>query len=335
MKKMNIMKKWLVVMAIVAVSALLSIAVIAGTSLDTQNTVDHGEKYEFVQARLSGRVNLKFYYSDLGSADKIVAEVIDPSTNEADNTYVYEKADIEMVTVPASVTGSEDMECYRVTVPVAPSQMTHTVKVYASSAAGDGKAIVYSVKEYCDDVLANEEFASYHNTMRAILNWGAMAQGAFGDAESTLANKDLYALGTNPIDAVTDIPFTEGSVSASESITGKTFSVTLAPDNIIFKFDVNYTGEGTLSATVSREGLEEKAVNVENVGDGVYRVSITNVGVAVFDKPYTIKVTDGTETFTATKSVLEYLSTLSTAPEYADQHDTAKAMYQLYWLQLR
>ncbi len=330
MKKTSTFKKLTLILTVIAITALLALTAAAGAALTSEGTVNHGEKYEFAQASVSGTVNLKFYYSDLGSAEQIIAEVIDPATGETDETYTYVKSEIKAVTVPASVTGGENMVCYRVTVPVAPSQMTHTVRVYASSEAGEGKAIEYSVKEYCDDVLANESLSEYHNTMRAMLNWGAMAQGVFDDAESALANNGLYALGTNPIDAVTSVPFTEGSVSASENIVGESMSLALAPDDIIFRLDVKYTGSGKLTATVSRSGIEETPTTLEDLGNGVWRVSITNVGVAVFDKAYTVKVTDGEETFTATKSVMEYLSILATSADSAAQQSTAKAMYQLY-----
>ena len=250
MKKNNTFKKLTVVFAMIAISALLAVTALAGDALLQSGTVEHGEKYEFAQASVSGTVNLKFYYSDLGSAEQIIAEVIDPATENVDNTYVYDRAEIKTVTVPASVTGTEAMECYRVTVPVAPSQMTHTVKVYASSEAGVGEAIEYSVKEYCDDVIASEGLSSYHNTMRAILNWGAMAQVVFNDAADALANEGLYSLNTNPINAVSSISFTDGSVTNSDNIKGDKMSLSISPDDIVFHFYVNYTGVGELSASV-------------------------------------------------------------------------------------
>lgn len=48
--------------------------------------------------------------------------------------------------------------------------MTYTVKVYASSEAGNGEPTVYSVKQYAADVLADESQAEYHDAMRALLN---------------------------------------------------------------------------------------------------------------------------------------------------------------------
>lgn len=329
-REMKLFKRSTFIIAVIALVALLAVTAIAGAALLTSGgAVDHGEKYEFAQASVSGKVNLKFYYSTLGSAEYVKAEVVDPVTKEIDNSYTIELNEIKKVTVPAYVTGSEDKECYCVTVPVAPSQMTHTVRVYMGSEAGVGEALEYSVAEYCNDVLADASLASYHNSMRALLNWGAMAQGAFSDANDVLANEGIYALDTNPIHGVTSIGFTEGSVTESESIKGDILTLSIEPNDIVFRFYVNYTGEGTLSATVSKNGSDEKNAGIVNLGEGRYRVDITNVGVAVFDAAYTVKVTDGAETFSATKSVMEYLSALKSNKEYSD---VASSMYQLYVL---
>ena len=325
---MKMMKKITLITAIISLAVLLSVtAIAAATALSDGNAVEHGEKYEFAQASVSGKVNLKFYYSTLGNAEYMAAEVVDPATGNVDDEYVFELDEIKKVTIPAAVTGSEDMECYCVTVPVAPSQMTHTVRVYACSESGKGEALEYSVAEYCRDVLANENLDGYHNSMRALLNWGAMAQKVFGDAEANLANGGLYAINTNPINGVSSIDYTEGEVTDSEHIKGDKLTLSIDPDDIVFHFYVTYTGEGTLSATVSRNGSNERNATVEDLGNGSYRINITNVGIAVFDSAYTVEVTDEKETFTATKSVMEYLSKLASD---AEQGDVAKSMYQLY-----
>ena len=312
---MKFSKKIILVVAIVAMAFVLALSAFAVTSAFSEDTFDHNEVYYGAQVSTTGNVNLKFFYTDLGSAEAMVVEVIDPNGNEIES-YEYAKDEIAI---------KSDKYC--ITVPLAPSQMTCTVKVYAKSSAGVGEAIEYSVRQYAEDVLANKNLASYHNSMRALLNWGAMAQKVFDNAETDLANEGLYSLNTNPINAVSSISFTDGSVTNSDNIKGDKMSLSISPDDIVFHFYVNYTGEGELSASVSKNGSAEVKTSVEALENGSYRVSITNVGVAVFDKSYTVKISDETETFTATKSVLEYLSALSTDTKYGD---IAKSMYQLY-----
>ena len=64
---MKLFKRSTFIIAVIALVALLTVTAIAGAALLTSGgAVDHGEKYEFAQASVSGKVNLKFYYSTLG-----------------------------------------------------------------------------------------------------------------------------------------------------------------------------------------------------------------------------------------------------------------------------
>ena len=318
---MKIHKKIILVVAIATMALVLAISAFAVASTFNGDSVDHNEVYYGVQVSTTGNVNLKFFYTDLGSAEAMVAEVIDPSGNEI-ASYEFAKDEI------AVKSGK-----YCITVPLAPSQMTCTVKVYAKSSAGVGEAIEYSVRQYAEDVLANAGFASYHSTMRALLNWGAMAQETFDESTDAIANDGIYSRDTNPIDGLASIPFNNGAVNSSEHITGYKYSVSIEPDNTVMNLYVTYTGEGTLSATVSKNNGEAKETSViETNIENVYLVRISNLGVAVYDAAYTVTVTDESETFTATKSVLEYLNTLAftTDENLVKYNDVAKAMYQFY-----
>lgn len=318
---MKIHKKIILVVAIATMALVLAISAFAVASTFNGDTVDHNEVYYGAQVSTTGNVNLKFLYTDLGSAEAMVAEVIDPSGNEI-ASYEFAKDEIAV---------KSDKYC--ITVPLAPSQMTCTVKVYAKSSAGVGEAIEYSVRQYAEDVLANAGFASYHSTMRALLNWGAMAQETFDESTDAIANDGIYSRDTNPIEGLVSIPFNNGAVNSSEHITGYKYSVSIEPDNTVMNLYVTYTGEGTLSATVSKNNGEAKETSViETNVENVYLVRISNLGVAVYDAAYTVTVTDESETFTATKSVLEYLNTLAftTDENLVKYNDVAKAMYQFY-----
>ena len=125
--------------------------------------------------------------------------------------------------------------------------MTHTVKVWAT--AGDNKSsfeYVTRVVDYVNTVLADPDYAEYHDAMRALLNWGAMAQTKFNDATTVPANTGLFERNTNSINGVNSIAYTEGSVTNGTTITGNTMNLSLEPGNIAIMFYVNYTGEGTL-----------------------------------------------------------------------------------------
>ena len=318
MKNSKLFKRSLLLLAVVALAVVLTIGIVAGAATISEGDADYGERYAGVQVGTSGKVSLKFYYSTTGTAEKFVAEVTDPDTNETETQY-FAVADLEN-------TGNG----YCVPVALAPSQMTHTVKIYADGTDGAGKAYVYSVKKYAQDVIADTKLADYHDAMRALLNWGAMAQGYFGDATGTLANADVYARGTNPINAVKEIVAGDATVANGTAITADKYALSLEQNNLAIHFYVNYAGDASqLTATVEREGRAAVSTSVEATGTkGIYRIRVANVNAALFATPYTVKVSADNDTCTITASVLNNLASLVKAN--GEEAATAKAMYQFY-----
>ncbi len=275
------------------------------------------ERYSGVQVSTSGRVSLKFYYSTFGNADAFVAEIINPVSG-----------DVKTINYPISdLTKTADGYC--VSVPLAPSQMTYNVKVYAVKGEDKSTAMEYSVAKYAQEVLGSSKYSDSHDAMRALLNWGAMAQVRFNEATDVLANTDVYAMGTNPINGVSSIAYSKGTVTNGTTITGATMNLNLKPDNIEALFYVNYTGNGTLTATVSKNGETPVSTSVMRSGNR-WVVKISNVPANLFNTPYTVTITDGTDTFVATKTIVEYLGKILESDYDDATKNTAKAMYQLY-----
>ena len=275
------------------------------------------ERYSSVQVSTSGRVSLKFYYSTFGNADAFVAEIINPVSG-----------DVKTINYPVSdLTKTADGYC--VSVPLAPSQMTYNVKVYAVKGEDKSTAMEYSVAKYAQEVLGSSKYSDSHDAMRALLNWGAMAQVRFNEATDVLANTDVYAMGTNPINGVSSIAYSKGTVTNGTTITGETMNLNLKPDNIEALFYVNYTGNGTLTATVSKNGETPVSTSVMRSGNR-WVVKISNVPANLFNTPYTVTITDGTDTFVATKTIVEYLGKILESDYDDATKNTAKAMYQLY-----
>ncbi len=310
---------------IIAIAFMMLAAVISVIAISAEGTIETDATYSGVQVSTAGNVSLRFYYSDLGSADYMVVKVTAPDKSS-------KITEIEATSVPKVTVNNKELYCVK--VPLTPAQMTNTVEVYAKDENGDGAVKTYSVLQYANDVLASDAYSDYHSAMRAMLNWGAMAQNTFNKWTDSLANENIYSNGTNPINGVTTQFYTgKGEVTSGSTITGHEYSITLNEGNTSLNFYVKYSGSETLSATVSKDGGTPDNTDVENVGSGIYAVRINNVGVAVYDKPYTVTITDGSDTFTATKTVLENLNTLSFATgENAKYNDIAKSMYQFYIL---
>ena len=319
MKNFKLFKRSALLLAVVLLAVVLTVGAIAGAALlSDEGSTEYGEQYAGVQVGTSGKVSLKFYYSTYGTAEEFVAEVIDPETNEI-IPQTFKVTDLE-----------NTANGYCVPVALAPSQMTHTVKIYANGDAGAGAPIVYSVKEYAEDVIADANLADHHDDMRALLNWGAMAQGYFTDATTALANAGVYARGTNPINAVKEIVADDATVANGTDVTANKYALSLEQNNLAIHFYVNYAGDASqLTATVEREGLAAVKTSVEATGTkGIYRIRVANVNASLFATPYTVKVSAGDDTCTITASVLNNLASLVEAN--GEEAATAKAMYQFY-----
>ena len=342
MKKSKLFRRSTLILAVIALAVALTVGVIAGVAMlndepeQTTSAPEYGEHCSNIQVSTSGKVSLKFKYSTLGKAGAFVYEVVDQSGNIS-RSGVYTAAEVE-----------ENGNW--VAVALAPSEMMCTVNVYPADASGDnrGKPMSYSVKQYATEVLANENYAEYHDAMRALLNWGSYAQTKFntdaGVAVGTLPHASLYLRNSNPIYGVNSISYEKGEVVPGSTIKGVEMNLSLEPGNIVLHFYVNYTGNGTLKATVSKNGGEAVPTNVSKTDKG-YLVRVTNVPASLFDTPYTITITDDEDTFTATKTIREYLGILLAdcnakvenkgLPEAERNAASAtgnvvRAMYQLY-----
>ena len=340
MKNSKLFKRSLLLLAVVALAVVLTIGIVAGAATISEGNADYGEEYAGVNVSVKGQVALRFYFSDLGTADEFVAEITDPAGNTTSKT-TYPVDSINKVTV---VSGEQPQELYRVSVSLAPSQMTYSVKLYANGTDGAGKAYVYSVKKYAQDVIADTNLSKDHDAMRALLNWGAMAQLKFSDSVDSLANDGIFARGTNPVSAVKDIDIAASSISSSNKAVfpedGASANVYLTETDVAMGIIFPYSGSDQLTAKISRGGT----VLTENdpvvaVADGLWRVTVRNITAALYDDNYKVEIYDKSgNTLTAECSILAYVDYVIADGAKAsdgsiigeDQKNVCRAMYQFY-----
>ncbi len=329
MKVRNFLKKHLIlsisVMFVIAVfMSVATLTVMAGAS-------PSGEVLKSYQISMSGQLNLRFIYSDLGNAVSFKAEVYAPGAKSPKSIYTYPVSEIK--------------DNMTVSVPLAPSEMTYTVRVYPVSADGTaGTVRECSAVEYARRVMAATD--EHDDTMRAMLNWGAYAQKYFDAAllgsVSEFASDGLFARGTDPVSAVTSVPYeTHEKLSCGTGFSDGVVSLALERNNIALHFYVDYNGDypNDLKATIQRDGLNgNKPLNIGvsyNGTTGKCCISVDRINVGLFDELYTLTLTDGRSSFTAKTSVLEYLNymiTDSTGAYKESQKDTARSLYQFCFL---
>ncbi len=318
--------------AIVLSAFVIVMAIIAS---DTPS----GEMIKSHQVSMSGNLNLRFKYQSLGDAEGFKAEVYAPGAKTPKNTYLYYKKDIPY---------NESSKGYWISVPLAPSEMGYTVKIYPvrikdNAIIGSGAVHSYSVAKYASSLMSS--YDEYDDMLRAFLNWGAYSSVNFDGATEGLVNEGLFSRDSNPQSGVTSTTgYTQGAgASYGEGFKEKSgaANLMLKREDISLHFYVEYSGSEKLTATVSRPGKEEldiaaidnKAVSVVREDDGRYSVRINRISINLFDLVYTVNIKAGDSAFTAQMSVLQYIDTMINRNNYTEaQKATARSLYQFYQL---
>ena len=311
--KRSLLRNIVLLIALAAITALSFITLSASANTP--------ESFYGVSASMDGTVSINFYYSDLGDADSVVVIKKGPDGAEKSTARI----NVGDITVNAS--GK-----YTVKVPMAAAEMTDYVTVYTEkNGAKLGKAITYSVASYANAILSNDKYETYHNAMRAMLNYGAMAQSHFDVNTGSLANSGIYKNNSNPVSAVTDINCAAPSLNNGTNIKFTEYSAVLESATAL-KFYFTYEGAGNLSATIVRDGIDVQNTAVcYDSAKGCYYVCIGNIAPTLYAKQYTVTVTDGSETITAKASVLNYLDDVIASETMTDsQKNVARAMYNHY-----
>ncbi len=299
----------LIVAVILCIAVIASITVI--TVIATDGPIATVSNY---QVTTNGRVNLKFKYSDIGTAVSFVAKI-----------------------------GNDDIPCTfdsyskTVAVPLAPNQMASMVTVYPVDQydkIGEGKT--YSVLQYAETVLQHDEYSSRHNEVKALLNYGAYAE-LWQGASSTETNNGLYVI--DPVEAIGSLMYYKPYKATLTPETDNKFSVgTVSLDlgknddgewDIALNLSVAYSGEEALNIKVTASGMEDYIIENAQAESGEVKFTIKNINVSLFDKVYTVEVTDGTNTFKRNISVDEYLTYLIVNGE-EKQADVARALLHFH-----
>ena len=295
------------------IAAILAIAIPAVASAP--------ENYYGVQVSMGGNVSINYLYTDLGEADSVVVIVRNSAGEE-----------LSRKAVPVDDITQDENDRYVVSTKLAAAEMTNYVTVYTQkNGVKLGETHTYSVKSYAAEVLASEEYAEYHASIKAMLNYGAMAQAHFGVNTNDLANSDLYRGAANPIAAVTDIDCEAADWTNGTTLEFKGYEAVLE-STTSFRIYFEYSGSGKLSATVEREGItaQPSAIFLDSA-NGRYYVKINNIGATLYDKQYTVKVTDGSDNLSVTASILNYADTVLASSETSEtQKNAVRAMYNHY-----
>jgi hypothetical protein len=322
MKVLRIFKKPVFLITLVVLAAILSVSMIA---VGAENA-EFGGSVSKYQVGMQGSVMFKLTLDNPGAGME--------DTDSYEVTVGERKRD----TYPVSQVKADGY----IVVRLKPTEMSKDVTVTAVKGDKNREIWTGSVKGYAETILASETYASSHNVMRAMLNWGAKTETKFATSDTTADG--IFARNSDPMNAVTDNTIKAPAHGDSEfngSLVpeGSTTEIILGEGNVTLRFKIKATEDlgTTLTATVSRDGWTESKTTTATYDstENCYIVNIDSISTLLFDKVYTVSISNGTDSVTAYASVLENLDKIiegKGSDTSEGVKNVAKTLYQFYLL---
>lgn len=209
---------------------------------------------------------------------------------------------------------------YVVSAELAAAQMTEKIKVELLNGDTVSVSTVYTVRQYADAILAEDELTEYHALVRQLLHYGAAAQTYFDHNMENLADTGITGI------AAQELP----TAAAEEmSVTGESESVQFYAASLLYRdritLRVYFTGDVT-GCTFTANG---KAVTPTQK-DQLYYVEVTDILPQRLDRQAVVGVTaaDGSAV-TVRYSPLNYLVRMGQKGS-EDLRALLKAVYNYY-----
>ena len=322
MKVLKIFKKPVFLITLVVLAAILSVSMIAVGAADA----DLGGSVSSYQVGMQGsvmfRLTLDGTYTGMDNGDCYTVKVGDRNCGEYPVSQVRAGGNA-------------------IVVRLFPTEMSKTVTVTAVSDNENREIWTGSVRGYAETVLGRSDLSASHNVMRAMLNWGAKTETKFATSGTTADG--IFARNSDPMNAVTAETITvpthdNSSFGGKFEQGGSTTEIILGEGNVTLRFKIKASEDlDTLTATVSRDGWTESKTTTATYDstEKCYIVNIDSISTLLFDKVYTVSISNGTDSVTAYASVLENLNGIlnGNGTDTSDEiKDVAKTLYQFYLL---
>lgn len=293
------------------------------------DTADLGETLSAINIEVSGKISLMFYFKNL--EDVSYFEVTVPN-REGSTTTVVERSALQYDSTKGR---------YLLKVALAAAQQTDKVKVQAfdENGVGSKKIYEYSIKDYADMLFelasVDSTYDTVAKTVKAMLNYGAMAQKHFEYNEDDLANEGLYYGGTNPVYDMSDKDmygiYESHFYTTDEDVIKFTSANAYLEDMVYLRFYFEYKGTACdakdLAVTINSVEYKNEVLQDE---EGKYYILINNIPATCFNDQYQVKISDGTKYAEISYSVLNYLQATIESTNDESIKDVAYSMFQFY-----
>ena len=176
--------------------------------------------------------------------------------------------------------------CYRISVKMAAAQMNDSIRVQISNGEDKSDVKEYSILQYAQFVLSNEEMGEYHQLVREMLNYGAAAQNYFNYNCENLVNAGISGVGAQEIPTYED---------KAVSIDGELDGIEIYGATVVFreKIALRYYFRISDQSQNYTFAVGDKVVT-PFYKNGLYCVEVAQVFPQDLDQQVIITVTDGT-----------------------------------------
>ena len=204
----------------------------------------------------------------------------------------------------------QDDGTYAVTVKVAAAQMTDDISIQVVVGDLVSDTMTYSIRQYAEKILTGEYNAKTKNLVKAMLNYGAMAQTYFGYNTGDLANKDYVNT-----DAV-EIP----AVDTSNMVSGSVDGIRFYGASLVFESKVAVRFYFTVTGDINSYTFSTGTPVAKN---GMYYIEVPGINPQDYANTITLIVND---TLTVSYSPLTYIFRKASDTN-EDLANLVKAMY--------
>ena len=220
-----------------------------------------------------------------------------------------------LASLPKDDTLSKVASKITLSVTLAAAEMTDKVQIRVVFDGGNCTEVIeQSVADYAKDILADETYATSHELIKSMLNYGAYAQTYFGYNTDSLANSVLA-----PEDTVLPSVTEESKVAVNGAATGlnlKTWNLTLETQvqaKLFFTLEEGASLAGYTATVATPSGVLNTVELTEDENRaGVYYVLVEDITPAFLNDNYTITITNTTDSSAVTFqfSAMCYVATI-------------------------
>lgn len=214
----------------------------------------------------------------------------------------------------------EAQQAYVFSTHIAAAQMTDEICVQIM--CGDAVLLekTYTVLEYARYLLESEEYSSYHQLVKEMLNYGGAAQTYFAYNTQAPVNEGLTGVGAQ------DIP-TEAE--SQMECTGRVDGLAFYGASVLFRNQLGvrfyFTTEDAKGYTFTVNGITYTPTEK----DGMFYVEVPDINPQDLDAVLTLTATDGTNSLSVTYSPMDYIVRMGQKGSQSLQ-ELLKALYNYH-----